>query len=152
MTNLDSVLSGVLDRNAIYDVVVRYCRAVDSRDWHLMSDVFEPGAVVDFGSEGSAHGVDEIVKWIRNVEDKVSRSQHLLGNFVVNIEGDTATATTYFQAQHYSVNGTGSNTYLIGGTYHDKLRRTPAGAGWRIEHKYIEPVWYDGNAGLFATS
>jgi len=148
MAIADSDIQRLLDERDIHRAVVRYATAVDSREWELMNDVFVADAEVDFGHSVTTVGVEECVKIIRATEDKITVSQHLLGNHAIDVDGDIATSTTKFQAQHYSIQKTGPNTYQIGGTYHDRLRRTEA--GWRITHRYIEPTWYDGNAGVFS--
>ena len=148
MAIVETDIQRLLDEREVQRTVVRYATAVDNRDWDLMHEVFTPDAEVDFGHATTTVGVEAAVKVVRATEDKIRVSQHLLGNHVIDIDGDTATSTTKFQAQHYSIQKTGPNTYQIGGTYHDKLSRTEA--GWRITHRYIEPTWYDGNAGVFS--
>ncbi len=143
----DAAIQELIDRNGIYDVIVRYATAVDGRRWELMNDVFVPDAEVVFGTSTVTHGPDQTVERIRRTEDNIEVSQHLLGNFEIHVDGDTARSTCAFQAQHYKVNRAGGNTYLVGGNYHDELVRTPA--GWRIKHRRIEPTWRDGNAALF---
>lgn len=144
----DSDIQRLLDEREIHRAVVLYATAVDGREWELMNDVFVADVEVDFGHMTTTVGIDACVAVIRATEDKIKVSQHLLGNHAIDVDGDTATSTTKFQAQHYSPQKTGPNTYQIGGTYHDRLRRTDA--GWRITHRYIEPTWYDGNAGVFS--
>lgn len=71
-------------------------------------------------------------------------TQHLLGNVVVDIDGDDAHATCYLQAQHVL----GGDVFTVGGTYRDRISRTPD--GWRIAERRLEPVWQTGDAGLVA--
>ena len=144
----DSDFQRLLDEREILRAVVLYATAVDCREWELMMSVFVADVEVDFGRAATTVGIEACVEVIRATEDKIKVSQHLLGNHSIDIDGDTATSTSKFQAQHYSIQKTGPNTYQIGGTYHDRLRRTDD--GWRITHRYIEPTWYDGNAGVFS--
>jgi hypothetical protein len=141
-------LQVIADRIEIEDVLTRYCTALDSRRWDLLSEVFAPDGVAEFGDLGGRHeGPAAIGSFVASVLAGLDASQHLLGNEVVRVSGDRAEATCYFQAQHFLVSPNGGNTYLVGGTYDDELVRTPA--GWRITLRRLTPTWYDGNAGVF---
>ena len=81
-------------------------------------------------------GVDGIVERSRGALEPLDASQHLLGNIVVEVNGDDATSVCYFQAQHVRAGTPGGDTYFIAGSYADRLVRTPQ--GWRIVavHRY----------------
>jgi hypothetical protein len=51
----------ISDRMEIEAVVVRYCYAVDDRDWNIYRDVFTPDAVIDDSAAGFRGGVEEHV-------------------------------------------------------------------------------------------
>ncbi|GAA1651591.1 hypothetical protein GCM10009790_35830 [Georgenia ruanii] len=80
---------------------------------------------------------------IQDVVTPLDRTQHLLGNHHVSVDGMTAAARCYFQAQHLRRGTTGGDTYLVGGTYTDRLLMTTE--GWRITHRRLEVTWTDGN-------
>nr|WP_213245328.1 nuclear transport factor 2 family protein [Gordonia pseudamarae] len=42
---MNEQLRDLLDRQAICDVVARYCRAIDRRDFDLLRTCYHPGAV-----------------------------------------------------------------------------------------------------------
>ena len=66
-----------------------------------------------------------------------------LGNVVAEVDGDTARATSYFQAQHVRAGTPGGDTYIIAGSYTDTLTRTPD--GWKIAERVQVYLWRDGN-------
>lgn len=127
------------DRQAVVDVINRYAYALDDRDWALLTDVFAPDAVARYGSSGSRPliGRDEIVASIRTFLEGCGPSQHLLGNHVVHLDGDTAAATCKARVFHH---GSGARAalvpYEVFGVYRDQLRRLSD--GWRISERVFE--------------
>jgi 3-phenylpropionate/cinnamic acid dioxygenase small subunit len=149
MSSTEARLAALQDRLDVQDVLVRYAMALDSHDWELLRTCFLPDAVADYGAlEGRNEGIEEIIAACHRALGGLDSSQHLIGNAVVQVDGDTATATCYLHAQHYLVSGSGVNTFVVGGTYRDRLVRTPD--GWRIEHRALETTWTDGNPAVFA--
>lgn len=142
-------LAEVEDRQHITEVLYRYASALDGRDWDLLRSCFTEDAIADYLDLGGVkEGIEEIVALCDGALSGLDSSQHLIGNPRVEIAGDRATASCYLQAQHYLVSPSGANTFLVGGTYVDRLVRTPD--GWRIEHRALHATWQDGNAGVFA--
>ena len=141
-------LKALVDRQEIADLCVRYTYALDRRDWDGVRACFtdvpvftHPGGRVDGGAG--------IVGRARGALDQLDASQHLLGNVLVELDDedeDAATSVCYFQAQHVRAGATGGNTYLIAGSYRDRLVRTSR--GWRIAHRDQVYLWCDGNRGV----
>lgn len=145
---LETRLRELEDKLAITDVLYQYATGLDSRDWDMLRDCFTGDGVADFLEFGGVNeGQDAIVALCSGVLAGLDSSQHLIGNPRVGLEGDRAKAVCYFQAQHFLVSAGGGNAYLVGGHYHDRLRRTDA--GWKIEHRTLHCGWQDGNAGVF---
>lgn len=139
------------DRRDIDDVLVRYAHALDSHDWDLLRTVFTADAVADFLELGGVNtGIDAIVKLIAGVLSGLDASQHLIGSVAAEVDGDSATARCYLQAQHVFEGVEGGDHYLVGGTYVDDLVRTPE--GWRIKHRTLHASWMSGNPGVFAAA
>lgn len=136
------------DRLEIDDLLVRYATALDGQDWDLLRTCFTPDARADYEIAGSNDGIDEIVATCRQALGGLDASQHLIGNVVVEVDGDEARARCYLHAQHVLVSPNGTNTFVVAGTYSDRLVRTPD--GWRIAQRHLSTTWTDGNAGIFA--
>jgi 3-phenylpropionate/cinnamic acid dioxygenase small subunit len=142
-------LARLTDRLEINDLLIRYAVSLDSRDWAQLATCFTEDAVAEYGElAGRNDGRDEIVATCRHALEGLDASQHIVGNFVIATDGDAGTASCYLHAQHYLVSANGTNTFVVGGTYHDRLIRSPE--GWRIAHRRLEVTWTDGNAGIFA--
>lgn len=146
---MTSSTSTVQDHLDIVEVHHRYAWGLDHRDWKMLEDCFTPDGEVDYGMlGGQLQGAAAIAGFCRQVLEGLDATQHLIGNTITELDGDRATATCYFQAQHVFVSDNGSNTYLVAGTYRDDLVR--ADGGWRISRRVLTPMWRDGNPNVFA--
>jgi 3-phenylpropionate/cinnamic acid dioxygenase small subunit len=125
-------MSAETDRNEIVAVLDRYAEALDGRRWELLREVFVADVRFDFG-EWAATSLDHAVASIRGYLDGCGPTQHLLGNYRVRVDGDTAESRVYVRAFHLGVGGATGKSYEMGGEYQDVLRRTPA--GWRIAQR-----------------
>ncbi len=143
---IDPTLSTLLDERAIVAVALRYCRALDTKDWSGLDTVFVPDATADLASTSQLVGRDAIVRRVRRALEHLDDSQHLVGNHEVAIDGDTATHRCYLQAQHVRRAAVGGPNYLVGGRYEDRLACTAD--GWRIVHRVLVVMWTDGNVAV----
>src|SRR3954463_2258527 len=136
-------LQALVDRLEIGELLARYSTALDSRDWNLLAEVFTPDAECDYGSLGNPHGVDEITTLVRSTIGDLDSTQHLVGNVVVSVDGDEATADCYLISQHIRQGTPGGDHYFLGGPERDRGVRPPA--GWRIAHRTLHRMWTSGN-------
>lgn len=134
----------LLDRQAIVDVLHRYAAAIDGKHWDLLADVFVPGADVDYSPLGGARApYPEITKWLSTSLAPFA-TQHMLSNYVVEVDGDRATARSYLQATHGRTTDGVTTYHVFGGCYVDELIRVDA--DWRIAHRMLYPQWQMGDA------
>lgn len=140
---MPDALQELLDRVEIGELLTRYSTALDSREWDLLGEVFLPDAVCDYGALGNPRGVDAITALISGTIGDLDATQHLVGNVVVAVDGDEATANCYLISQHIRQGTPGGDHYLLGGRYSDRVVRTPA--GWRIAHRTLHRMWTTGN-------
>jgi 3-phenylpropionate/cinnamic acid dioxygenase small subunit len=136
-------LQTLLDERDIRNVAFRYCRALDTKDWALLDEVFLPDATGELGTPTTLVGIDAIRGRIRTALEHLDDSQHLVGNHEIEVAGDSATHRCYLQAQHVRAAATGGPNYIVAGRYEDRLVRT--GDGWRIAHRTLTVMWTDGN-------
>jgi 3-phenylpropionate/cinnamic acid dioxygenase small subunit len=136
-------LQTLIDERDIRNVAFRYCRALDTKDWALLDEVFLPDATGELGTPTTLVGLDAIRARIRKALEHLDDSQHLVGNHEIDVSGDTATHRCYLQAQHIRAGAVGSPHYIVAGRYEDRLARTPD--GWRIAHRTLVVMWTEGN-------
>jgi len=94
---MDHALSRLLDRSAIQDLLARYARGVDRRDWALVRSTFHEDALDDHGDfKGN---VDGFIEWVKRRHATIPQSMHFLGNCLIEFaDDDTAVVETYFLA------------------------------------------------------
>ncbi len=126
------------DRAEIIRVLDAYATALDRRDWDLLRNVFTTNAAVDFG-EGRTSDVREVVDTIHGFLGGCGPTQHLQGNYRVDIDGDRASSRCYIRAFHLGGNLHAGKTYEMAGEYIDELRRTAD--GWRISERSFAIFW-----------
>ena len=130
------------DRQAITEVTIRYCWALDERDWEGLGEVFTPDATADLAS-ARLSGLDAIAARCSAALSPLDVSQHLVSTHQVHVNGDTATHRCYLHAQHTKRGTEGGDNYIVAGRYLDDLIRTDD--GWRITHRILEVDWTEGN-------
>lgn len=126
------------DRIAIMDVLGRYSRGIDRCDLAVLDAIWADGATVDYGFGGS-----DARSWskatLQGLRDSYLRTQHMLGQMLIDVDGDRATAETYCRAYHETEGADGPEEVIVGGRYLDDLIRTPD--GWRIAHRRYVMDW-----------
>jgi 3-phenylpropionate/cinnamic acid dioxygenase small subunit len=139
----DDRLEALVDRQTVVDLAVRYATALDTKDWSLLATCFVPDAVAIYSTRGRVEGYPGIEEVCRGALGPLTASQHLLGNHVVELDGDEGRASCYFQAQHVLTGTDGGDTYIVAGTYRDRVVRSPE--GWKIAERQLTVLWTQGN-------
>jgi 3-phenylpropionate/cinnamic acid dioxygenase small subunit len=135
------------DRQEIAELCARYAAALDTKDWALLESCFTPSPVFVHPG-GRLEGLPAILERTKAALTPLTVTQHLLGNIVVEVDGDTARSVCYFQAQHVRAGTPGGETYIIAGSYADTVIRTDY--GWKIAERVQRYIWRDGNRAVVA--
>jgi hypothetical protein len=117
------------DSEEIVAVLVRYARAIDTKDWTLLGTCFTDDATSDYGDIGSWRGAGALVLFMEAAHAGMGPTQHLLSNFQVDVDGDRASSITYVHAVTVLASGPADWIDTIG-TYEDRWCR--GADGWRI--------------------
>ncbi|MGZ4728572.1 MAG: nuclear transport factor 2 family protein [Acidimicrobiales bacterium] len=132
-------LQSVHDKIEIHELLARYARGVDSKDWELWKSVFTPDATLDCSSAGAAVGTrDEVAAWLEQGLSVVPMTQHFITNIEVDLDGDRAMVRAMFY-NPMQLPGMADLSYC-GGYYHHDLLRTPE--GWKSVRLVEENVWF----------
>jgi ketosteroid isomerase-like protein len=93
---MTDALQAILDRQAIVDLIYRYCRAVDRIDAKLGYSIYHDDAVVDYSVyKGTGHGsIDFICERHRAFE----ATSHQVTNIILELDGDRASSESYVTA------------------------------------------------------
>lgn len=132
-------LRTVLDKLEIGELLARYARAVDSKDWDLWRSVFTPDAHLDYTSVTGVIGSrDEVAGSLEQALAHVPMTQHFISNVEIELDGDRARVRAMFY-NPMRLPGMEDLSYC-GGYYHHEVVRTPQ--GWRSEKLVEENLWF----------
>jgi 3-phenylpropionate/cinnamic acid dioxygenase small subunit len=132
-------LQALNDKIEIQELLARYARGVDSKDWELWKSVFTPDATLDYSSAGAAVGPrDEVAAWLERGLAVVPMTQHYITNIEIDLDGDRAKVRAMFY-NPMQLPGMADLSYC-GGYYHHDVVRTPE--GWRSERLVEENQWF----------
>ena len=128
MTTLETLFA----EREIYRALVGIARAMDDRDWLALERYTTGGITAELGT-GFLEGREALVKAIRAFLDDCGPTQHLLGNVVIEVDGETATSRAYVSDMHLGTgDGTGL-TFCTLGDYHDQWVHLDG--RWQISHR-----------------
>ena len=117
------------DGAEIGELMVRYATAVDTRDWDLLRACFTDDAVTDYEDVGAWTTASALVSFMEAAHVGFGRSNHMISNLSVSVDGDRARARSYGHAVLTFLDARAGWVEVVG-TYDDALVRTPE--GWRI--------------------
>lgn len=119
MSSLEASVKELIDRQKIWDCLLRYTRGVDRLDRDLMLSAFAEDAVIDQGSlKGSRNALAD---WVLayHAQNQVL-TQHMMSNHYCEIHGDVAHTETC--VAYYGTNADGNDAFAVG-RYIDRLVR-----------------------------
>jgi ketosteroid isomerase-like protein len=128
MTERDPALQELLDKQAIREVVMRYCRGVDRGDVALVESVYHPDAVDERHGEISRGA--EMGKLVHSMLASMQSTNHQITTQTIEVHGDTGAAESYSAGSHVMRDGQRLRTLV---RYLDRFERR-AGE-WRIIHR-----------------
>ena len=93
--DLERKLRELVGRQAIHDVIIRYCRGVDRMDRELLLSAYHPDAIDDHGLfvGGPEAFASYFLAFHRSQQ---SATQHIITNHFCELDGDTAHCETYW--------------------------------------------------------
>lgn len=109
------------DREEIRDLSRHYMRGLDRLDMALLGSVFAEDATVDYGFfQGSAR---DFVDFARQALKDHLANHHMIGQMLIEVDGDEAVGEIYFQAFHRIVEEGEEKDLFISGRYVDRYAR-----------------------------
>src|SRR5262245_1402840 len=85
------------DKDAIRELLARYCFHFDNGEFEAWVNLFTEDAVFDVGARGRFAGRDALRKFVHAIPltNGVPGMKHCVMNSIVNVENDRATAQSY---------------------------------------------------------
>ena len=128
-----------LDKIEIQELLSRYCRACDSKDWALLRSLFTADAVLDYTSvQGPVGSREEVCGWLERGLSTVPWTMHYVTNIEIELAGDRAKVHVMFY-NPMLLPGMTELSYC-GGYYHHEVVRTPQ--GWKSRRLVEQNVWF----------
>jgi len=132
----------LLVEQELIDLTIRYTWALDHRRFEDLHEVFAPDGTADYGQLGIFTGPDAIGGACATALARYDRTQHLVSNHQISLNGDRASGRCYLQAQHVRKEGGVDHNFILAGSYLDEFRRTDD--GWRIAARALRTTWTSG--------
>jgi ketosteroid isomerase-like protein len=125
-------MSELEDLKAIERLTYEYAMTVDTMQLDALIDLWLPEAVFDPGPGGVPvmNNRDEIRDFFQTLFETSTNLFHLTSNHIINLDGDAATGTVYYQAQGVTSDGGG---FGANGYYADTYARTAD--GWKFRRR-----------------
>src|SRR6516165_3676014 len=132
-------VQALLDKQSIYEVLVRYCRGVDRCDEDLIRSAFHDDAYDDHGYwKGPGH---ELAPFLADRLRKAnSATTHSLTNVLIEVDGDLARSEAQVHATLIRAGSDPAEVDVVGARYLDRFSRR-AGR-WRIDHRTVVLDWH----------
>jgi hypothetical protein len=131
-------------RRQIADVLYRYCRGVDRKDFNLFRSAYHPDAIDDHGLyQGD---VDGLIEWVQERHRRIVQSMHLVGNLLVDLDldHDAAFAESYCivtqRVSDTEDSGVATRGIQIGCRYLDRLERRDG--HWAFTSHVVVYEWW----------
>lgn len=159
-TALDPRVQALLDKQAIHEVLCRYCRALDRCDIEMMRGVYWEDAHDAHGVfEGNAQAFATFI--IQGIQDWFEQATHAISNVLIELDGNLAWSESflfsycrvgntrekveavfgpeYAARQVYGAGAPAAHDFVMGGRYVDKMEKR--GEEWRILRRTVVLDW-----------
>lgn len=136
-TNVAGADDEAISKSKCIEIVGLVARAIDRCDAELLSSQFHPDATDDHGIfKGSAK---DFIAWVIPLLRTMELTQHVIGQSLIELDGDTAFGESYFTAHHEIQTPDGRMHMIAAGRYLDRFERRQG--TWKIAHREAVYDW-----------
>jgi hypothetical protein len=140
-TEMDAItqeLKSLLEREKIRDCIAHLARGEDRRDAKLISASYWSDSTTDYGVFLGTF--DEYLAWVVPGSPAIPVTQHVLGQSIIDLKGESALVETHVTSYHRIIMGEEERDTVIGGRYLDRLEKR--GGEWRIAQRTMLYDWF----------
>ncbi|OQQ37504.1 nuclear transport factor 2 family protein [Prescottella equi] len=126
----------LIDKQEITEVLYRYARAVDRKDFDRVADCYFPDAIDNHG--GYIGTVAGLIEDMRSRHATIDSSLHYVTNVLIDLDGDTADVESYclcYLRQAPAVAGGPQSRATVKCRYVDRFERRDG--QWRIADRIV---------------
>ena len=130
---MEAEVQELLDKQALYELVVRYCRAVDRADPELLLSIYHEDAIDEHGPMGGTpqQFLESLSQGTMNIEKRPLPVQHAVSNCLFEIHGDVAYGEAYAEVRRVDDEG---RMFVEGfARFADRFERR--GGVWKFVHR-----------------
>ena len=133
LERLETELQELKDREAIREVIHRYCQAVDRCDLEMLKGCYHADGYDDHGFfAGNAH---EFSEYVIPCLEQVDSSMHAITNTRIELDGDRASCASQWSVIHRVKHEAGFTDFWHQGRYLDVFEKREG--EWKILHRVI---------------
>lgn len=133
----DRDIEQLLAKQSIYELSCRYSRGLDRLDADLLRSVFFEDAHCAYGIYDGPPGA--FIDFAMQALESHAANHHMIGNALIEVEGDEAFGEIYFQAYHKSMGDSGFEDLIIAGRYIDRYEKRDG--VWKIAYRSERNDW-----------
>ncbi len=134
---MNDQVQALLDKQEIYELSCKYMRGLDRLDEQLLVSVFFADGWCDYGfTEGTPA---EFAHYCTTALKAHAANQHMIGNVLIELEGDEAFGEVYFQAYHKVTGEAGFEDIIIAGRYLDRYEKRDG--VWKFAYRSERVDW-----------
>lgn len=138
-TPTSQILAELADREAIKECLYRYSRGMDRLDADMLRTAYWPDCVDDH--VGFIGDVEGLIEWSFPIVRSMDQAQHIIGNILMTIHGNTADVESYFYGiQRLNLPDGTKSDVVASGRYVDTLEKR--GDEWRILKRLVVTDWF----------
>ena len=137
---MSASLQELADRQAITDLIYRYCRAMDRMDHKQGYALWHEDGTADYGPDvfqGTGRG---FIDWVCESHKHVDAHSHQISNVVIELDGDRAGSEAYVTATLRAKRDGKHTQITVWGRYIDQWSKRDG--RWGIDHR-INVLDYD---------
>ena len=137
--SVSQIRDELADREAIRDVLMRYCRASDRCDEELLRSTYWEDARDDHMEFSGSR--EEFIAYCTPILQAMRYNQHALGNILICIDGNRADVESYFHGYHSVPDEQGNrHDVCASGRYLDTFEKRDD--YWRILKRFVVVDWF----------
>ena len=133
----DQNIESVIAKQSIYELSCRYCRGLDRLDAELLNSVFFEDAFCEYGFYNGRPAA--FIDFAMKALESHAANQHMIGNSLVEVEGNEAFGEIYFRAYHKVPAESGAQDLIIAGRYIDRYEKRDG--VWKIAYRSERNDW-----------
>lgn len=139
-------LQTLLDERGIYRQLNRFARAMDRRDWTTLAAIAATDIEADLGT-GPLSGSEAVIDLIRQYLDNCGTTQHLIGNVMIEVNGEEASSEAYVCDLHLASDDNPDLQFRTLGNYRDRWLRI--NGDWRLTARHKDNRAIAGSMAVF---